>query len=169
MDRKKYININPYYFNESVTADSLEITNFVINNLFNLLMTTCTFAVGLIVLFWSFSFRAIVLILLLPIYYFLHYKSENYNNLFDLNGDMIYDCFRGKKGYSIGQKQKINIIQALNKNADLIILDEPTSALDNESAEKLADVLLEIKKEKIIIFVSHDNRLLKICDKKIEL
>ncbi len=110
-----------------------------------------------------------MLILLLPIYYFLHYKSENYNNLFDLNGDMINDCFRGKKGYSIGQKQKINIIQALNKNADLIILDEPTSALDNESAEKLADVLLEIKKEKIIIFVSHDNRLLKICDKKIEL
>ncbi len=51
----------------------------------------------------------------------------------------------------------------------MIIMDEPTSSLDNKSVERLANILLRIKNEKIIVLVSHDSRLLKICDKIFEL
>ena len=68
-----------------------------------------------------------------------------------------------------GEKQKISIISAILKNGDLLILDEPTSALDNKATQKLIDIIKKEKKEKIIIVISHDKRIDKICDKIINL
>jgi len=63
-----------------------------------------------------------------------------------------------------GEKQKISLIRAFLKNAPLVILDEPTSALDIQSANTLTDVLEQIKKDKIIIVVTHDEKLLRCTD-----
>ena len=65
-----------------------------------------------------------------------------------------------------GEKQKISLLRALLKNPDLIILDEPTSALSFEAGEALGKYLREIKKDKIIIVVSHDHRFISICEAK---
>lgn len=43
-------------------------------------------------------------------------------------------------------------------------MDEPTSALDLKSKEKLKAMLSNIKKDKIIILITHDNSLEDICD-----
>ena len=39
------------------------------------------------------------------------------------------------------------------------------SAIDYESRKKINDLLISIKKDKIIIIISHHNDDLKICDK----
>lgn len=68
-----------------------------------------------------------------------------------------------------GEKQKIAICRALGKNSDLIIMDEPTSALDLKSKDVLKEVLSDIKKDKIIILITHDMELQDISDSVIDL
>ena len=69
------------------------------------------------------------------------------------------------KNLSGGQKQKIAFSRLLYKNSKVIILDEAMSAIDYESRKKINDLLISIKKDKIIIIISHHNDDLKICDK----
>jgi ABC-type bacteriocin/lantibiotic exporter with double-glycine peptidase domain len=63
-----------------------------------------------------------------------------------------------------GEKQKISLARVLIKNPEVIILDEPTSALDNTSFKILKDTLLEIKSDKIIIAITHNQNMLDIAD-----
>lgn len=64
-----------------------------------------------------------------------------------------------------GEKQKISIIRALLKSAEVLILDEPTTALDVPSQDFLFETLLTLKEGKIVIVISHDEQLKNICDK----
>lgn len=63
-----------------------------------------------------------------------------------------------------GERQKIVISRALGKDGQLIIMDEPTSALDVKSKEKLKEILLKIKENKIIVLITHDEEFEKIAD-----
>ena len=54
-----------------------------------------------------------------------------------------------------GEKQRIGIARAIYNSNDLLILDEPTSNLDKKTAEKFIKKLNVIKKDKIIIFITH--------------
>jgi len=56
-----------------------------------------------------------------------------------------------------GEKQKLSILRSLLKDPDVLVLDEPTSALDVTSKASLRTYLNEIKSDKIIIVVTHDN------------
>jgi len=55
-----------------------------------------------------------------------------------------------------GEKQKLSILRALVKAPDVIVLDEPTSALDTNSKTALMAYLNEVKRDKIIIVITHD-------------
>ena len=55
--------------------------------------------------------------------------------------------------------KKIGILRILSKDSDVMILDEPTSALEQESQYAVWRLLKEIKKEKIIIVISHDQNI----------
>ncbi len=68
-----------------------------------------------------------------------------------------------------GEKQKISILRELLKNPEVLIFDEPTSALDGLSKIKLINYLQEIKTDKIIIIISHDEIIKNICDKIINI
>lgn len=68
-----------------------------------------------------------------------------------------------------GEKQKLAIIRALIKHPDFLILDEPTSAMDLQSSTNLIEYLNEIKRDKIILLVTHDTNIIRSCDVQIHL
>ena len=67
-------------------------------------------------------------------------------------------------GLSEGQIQRISIARALLTDAPVLLLDEATSALDEATETK---VLSNIKalNGKTVLFVTHRNTSLKVCDK----
>ena len=68
-----------------------------------------------------------------------------------------------------GEKQRIALARAIYSDSDIIVLDEPTSALDEDNMSNLFEILNQIKVNKIIIIISHDVRVLNICNKTIVL
>ena len=74
-----------------------------------------------------------------------------------------------KKVYamSVSEKQTLEIIKALFRGVDILILDEPTAVLTPQEAEKLFNVLRNMKsKGKSIIIITHKlNEVLEISDR----
>ena len=66
-----------------------------------------------------------------------------------------------------GEKQKIAIVRQLLKSPDVMLFDEPTSALDAKSRGALIKLLHEIKRDHIVIVVTHDEEMLAACDEVI--
>ncbi len=56
---------------------------------------------------------------------------------------------------SKGYKQRVGLAQAIIHNPDLLILDEPTSGLDPNQTDEIKNLLLELSKDKAILFSSH--------------
>lgn len=79
---------------------------------------------------------------------------------------MVYE---GVINFSGGEKQKISLIRTFLQEKDLIILDEPTNALDVQTKELLKEYIGHIKKDKIIIIITHDDYMSKYGDKIINL
>lgn len=90
------------------------------------------------------------------------FSNNNYKRLFE-------EIRENTNNLSGGEKQKISLIKAILENKKILILDEPSSALDKRSIEQLKTILLEIKQSKIIIIISHDDRLIDIAEQVIEL
>lgn len=68
---------------------------------------------------------------------------------------------------SVGQKQKVEILKALIRGAEVLILDEPTAVLTPQETEEL---FVELKKLRddgyTILFISHKlNEVKEICDR----
>jgi ATP-binding cassette, subfamily B, bacterial PglK len=63
-----------------------------------------------------------------------------------------------------GQQQRIGLARAIYKNSQLIILDEGLSNVDFDTKEKIINRLIDLKKNKTIIYISHDLDDLKKCD-----
>ncbi len=74
-----------------------------------------------------------------------------------------------KKVYkmSVSEKQTVEIIKALYRGADILILDEPTAVLTPQETEKLFDVLRAMKRDgKAVIIITHKlNEVLAISDR----
>lgn len=58
-----------------------------------------------------------------------------------------------------GEKQRVAIARAIINNPDIILCDEPTGALDSANSIKIMKILKEISKNKLVIVVSHDEKL----------
>lgn len=66
---------------------------------------------------------------------------------------------------SSGQKQRLSTTRSLYNDSKLLILDEATANIDIFSEIELLSTLEEIKKDKIILIISHNKSTLSICDK----
>ncbi len=68
---------------------------------------------------------------------------------------------------SVGIQQRVEIIKALYRGADLLILDEPTSSLTPQGIEELFDIMRRLKGEgHAVIFISHKlDEVMKISDR----
>ncbi len=62
-------------------------------------------------------------------------------------------------------KQKLGLIQALMEDPEILILDEPMNALDENTVLKVRELLIKIKKEKVILLASHNKEDIELlCD-----
>jgi simple sugar transport system ATP-binding protein len=68
---------------------------------------------------------------------------------------------------TVGQQQRVEIMKALYRNANILILDEPTAVLTPQEASDLFEILDTLRREGIsIIFISHKlNEVLEIADR----
>jgi general nucleoside transport system ATP-binding protein len=67
----------------------------------------------------------------------------------------------------VGQQQRVEILKALYRNADVLILDEPTAVLTPQEAAELFGILEDLRREGMsIIFISHKlSEVLQIADR----
>lgn len=72
---------------------------------------------------------------------------------------------------SVGQKQRVAIARALVSRPALVLADEPTSALDKAAGRQIVDLLQTLATEQgsAILMVTHDNRILDVADRILEM
>jgi putative ABC transport system ATP-binding protein len=70
-----------------------------------------------------------------------------------------------------GQKQRIAIARALVNHPPLVLADEPTAALDKQSGRDVVEIMQRLAKDQgtAILLVTHDNRILDIADRIVEM
>ncbi|MBC1238159.1 DevA family ABC transporter ATP-binding protein [Nostoc sp. 2RC] len=70
-----------------------------------------------------------------------------------------------------GQKQRIAIARALVNRPPLVLADEPTAALDKQSGRDVVEIMQSLAKNQgtTILLVTHDNRILDIADRIIQM
>ena len=88
-------------------------------------------------------------------------KKDNYKE----------DLILGERGSKIsgGQMQRVGIARAIFIDPEIYIFDEITSSLDQKNANDIINRIKLLKKEKIIIVISHNKKNLDICDKVFEI
>jgi ABC-2 type transport system ATP-binding protein len=77
------------------------------------------------------------------------------------------DLPRHIQGLSMGNKQKLGLLQAFMHKPELLILDEPTNGLDPLMQHQFYDLLSETKKEGRTVFLSSHilPEVEKVCDR----
>ena len=68
---------------------------------------------------------------------------------------------------TVGMQQRVEILKALYRGADILILDEPTAVLTPQEAEELAEILRSLTAQGTsVIFITHKlNEVLEIADR----
>lgn len=62
----------------------------------------------------------------------------------------------------VGVQQRVEIIKALVRDAEVLILDEPTAVLTPQETDELLDIIRQLKRDgKSIVFISHKLREVK--------
>lgn len=81
---------------------------------------------------------------------------SGYHSLLEENGANL----------SGGERQKLALARALLKKSEILILDEPTSNYDDISTNSFIERIMNEYKDKTMIIITHDNRVLDKVDKK---
>lgn len=58
-----------------------------------------------------------------------------------------------------GQMQRVAIARALVNDPEIILADEPTGALDSVTSVQIMDLIREISKDKLVVMVTHNDKL----------
>jgi len=81
-----------------------------------------------------------------------------------LPNGLDYNIYEKAANLSGGEKQRLAEVRAFVKDTDVLIMDEPNSALDKASLKLLCRILQEIKHNKIVVLVTHEQSLIDISD-----
>lgn len=84
---------------------------------------------------------------------------DGLNNNAGVNGDQL----------SGGQKQMVHILRAMGKKNKIVIMDEPTGAIDVNNRELVIKAIKEMSKNKTLLLITHDEALLKACNRVIRI
>ena len=80
---------------------------------------------------------------------------------------LYFDTEKNINELSIGERQRIEIVKVLYRNAKILILDEPTGILTPQESKELFNILRALKESgSTIIFISHKlNEVMEIADR----
>jgi putative ABC transport system ATP-binding protein len=83
-------------------------------------------------------------------------------------GDHIHQYPHDLSG---GQKQRVAIARALVSQPKIVLADEPTAALDKQSGRDVVEIMQRLAKQQgcTILIVTHDNRILDVADRVINM
>lgn len=91
-----------------------------------------------------------------------HFGFKNMKEMYDRAQEMLkalglnIDARTQVVDLTIAQQQMIEIVKATSFNVNILVMDEPTSSLSDEEVEKLFEIMLRLKKQKVsIIYISH--------------
>ena len=75
----------------------------------------------------------------------------------------------GLNGQSLsgGEMQRLAIARAIIRRPGILVLDEVTNHLDAEAREAFGELLRRLAPGRIVLVVSHDPAIIKLCDEKI--
>ncbi len=65
-------------------------------------------------------------------------------------------AFKKPNQLSGGQMQRVAIARALINNPDILLADEPTGALDSTTSLQVMELLKEVAKDRLVVFVTHN-------------
>jgi putative ABC transport system ATP-binding protein len=70
-----------------------------------------------------------------------------------------------------GQKQRAAVARALVGRPDLLLADEPTAALDSKTGRDVIELMQRLAADRgmTVLMVTHDNRILDIADRIVEM
>lgn len=84
-------------------------------------------------------------------------KERARSILHDLDlADCLHKLPRQMSG---GQQQRVAIARMIAKDVDIIVCDEPTGSLDSETETKIVDLIQALSKDKLVLFVTHNEDL----------
>jgi simple sugar transport system ATP-binding protein len=80
---------------------------------------------------------------------------------------LALDPYQKIESITVGQQQRVEILKALYRRADILILDEPTAVLTPPEAKELFEIIRTLTREGTsVIFISHKlNEVLEIADR----
>ncbi|HEY3672409.1 MAG TPA: ABC transporter ATP-binding protein [Acidimicrobiia bacterium] len=68
-----------------------------------------------------------------------------------------------------GQRQRLGLARALFHETDVLVLDESTAGLDHATEQRMLATLLELRQDRIVLFVSHHRAVMDHCDRLVML
>jgi ABC-type bacteriocin/lantibiotic exporter with double-glycine peptidase domain len=68
-----------------------------------------------------------------------------------------------------GQLQRLGVARCLYRDPKVIILDEATTGLSFELESDIISRVIEMKRERIIIIISHSEHIIQKCDVVVKL
>lgn len=81
-----------------------------------------------------------------------------------LNGGVHAQLNEFGTNLSGGQRQRIAIARAIYRDASVLIFDEATSALDQHTQEGIKQTIYNLKKDRLIVMISHNEASLEIAN-----
>jgi len=84
----------------------------------------------------------------------------------------LKDLSESRPGHlSGGQRQRVAVVRALINKPDILLADEPTGSLDADTADQIADFLLELNQSQSValIIATHSRRLARKAQRQFRL
>jgi ABC-type uncharacterized transport system ATPase subunit len=95
-----------------------------------------------------------------------HAAEESVREISERFG-LVVDPHAKVEDITVGQQQRVEILKALYRGADILVLDEPTAVLTPQEAKELFAIIRSLTAQgKSVIFITHKlNEVLEIADR----